>query len=58
MKAFLMRCSSGLTLPRGDGMTILANWRTAKIDTPVLIITARDAIANRVADSSGAVDIW
>lgn len=27
-----------LTLPRGDGMTILANWRTAKIDTPVLII--------------------
>ena len=45
-----------LTLPRGDGMTILANWRTAKIDTPVLIITARDAIANRVAGLNAGAD--
>ena len=37
-----------LTLPRGDGMTILANWRQQKIDTPVLIISARDQVQNRV----------
>ena len=34
-----------LTLPKGDGMTVLKNWREKHIDTPVLIITARDAIA-------------
>lgn len=45
-----------LTLPRGDGMTVLANWRAAKIDTPVLIITARDAIANRVAGLNAGAD--
>lgn len=45
-----------LTLPRGDGMTILANWRQQKIDTPVLIITARDAIANRVAGLNAGAD--
>lgn len=45
-----------LTLPRGDGMQILANWRKANIDTPVLIITARDAIANRVAGLNAGAD--
>lgn len=44
-----------LTLPRGDGMTILSNWRQ-HIDTPVLIITARDAIANRVAGLNAGAD--
>ncbi len=45
-----------LTLPRGDGMKILASWRKANIDTPVLIITARDAIANRVAGLNAGAD--
>ena len=46
-----------LTLPKGDGLEILKHWRANKIDTPVLIITARDAIANRVAGlNSGADD--
>lgn len=45
-----------LTLPRGDGMTILSNWRQQHIDTPVLIITARDAIANRVAGLNAGAD--
>lgn len=45
-----------LTLPRGDGMTILTRWRAAKIDTPVLIVTARDAIANRVAGLNAGAD--
>lgn len=45
-----------LTLPRGDGMDILADWRRQGVDTPVLIITARDAIANRVAGLNAGAD--
>ncbi|MFB6348838.1 response regulator [Moraxella sp. ZJ142] len=45
-----------LTLPKGDGMQVLANWRAKGIDTPVLIITARDAIANRVAGLNAGAD--
>ena len=45
-----------LTLPKGDGMTVLQNWRAKQIDTPVLIITARDAIANRVAGLNAGAD--
>lgn len=45
-----------LTLPNGDGMTVLANWRKKGIDKPVLIITARDAIANRVAGLNAGAD--
>lgn len=45
-----------LTLPKGDGMTLLKHWRDRHIDTPVLIITARDAIANRVAGLNAGAD--
>lgn len=45
-----------LTLPKGDGMTVLQNWRHKRLDTPVLIITARDAIANRVAGLNAGAD--
>ena len=45
-----------LSLPQGDGMTVLKNWRGKQIDTPVLIITARDAIANRVAGLNAGAD--
>lgn len=45
-----------LTLPEGDGMTVLQHWRAKQIDTPVLIITARDAIANRVAGLNVGAD--
>lgn len=45
-----------LTLPRGDGMNILANWRSQGLDTPVMIITARDAITNRVAGLNRGAD--
>lgn len=45
-----------LTLPKGDGMTVLKHWRDRHIDTPVLIITARDAIANRVAGLNAGAD--
>lgn len=45
-----------LSLPKGDGMQVLANWRQMGMDTPVLIITARDAIANRVAGLNAGAD--
>lgn len=45
-----------LSLPNGDGMTILQRWRQKNITTPVLIITARDAIANRVAGLNAGAD--
>lgn len=45
-----------LTLPKGDGMTLLTNIRNQGIHTPVLIITARDAIANRVAGLNAGAD--
>lgn len=45
-----------LGLPHVDGMTILAHWRQQKIATPVLILTARDAIDNRVAGLNAGAD--
>ncbi|QFU02642.1 Transcriptional regulatory protein QseB [Halomonas sp. THAF5a] len=35
-------------LPDGDGMTLLEEWRAAGIDLPVLILTARDAVSDRI----------
>ncbi|WP_392552358.1 response regulator [Orbus wheelerorum] len=46
-----------LTLPKKDGLTILKSWRQSGIVTPVLILTARDAIEQRVVGlQSGADD--
>jgi two-component system response regulator QseB len=38
-----------LGLPRKDGIDVLKSLRRAKIEVPVLIITARDAVADRIA---------
>ncbi len=38
-----------LGLPEIDGMGVLTTIRDAKIDTPVLIITARDGVKDRIA---------
>ena len=38
-----------LGLPRKDGLEVLKSVRRARSDVPVLIITARDAVADRVA---------
>ncbi|APE30118.1 DNA-binding response regulator [Halomonas aestuarii] len=35
-------------LPDGDGMTLLEEWRGADIDIPVLVLTARDAVSDRI----------
>lgn len=37
-----------LGLPEIDGMSVLETLRSAKIDTPVLVLTARDQIKDRV----------
>ncbi|MBE2894968.1 response regulator [Spirabiliibacterium falconis] len=37
-----------LTLPEMDGIDILRHWRAKHDDTPVLILTARDSIDQRV----------
>ncbi len=45
-----------LGLPEIDGMDVLAQWRRKGLDTPVLILTARDALANRVAGLNAGAD--
>lgn len=46
-----------LKLPDGDGSHLLSEWRNAHITTPVLVMTARDALADRLkALRSGADD--
>ena len=45
-----------LGLPDGSGRDFLSNLRREKNDTPVLIITARDEVASRVAGLDGGAD--
>ena len=45
-----------LGLPRKDGLSILRGWRTRGITVPVLIITARDAVTDRVAGLDAGAD--
>lgn len=45
-----------LGLPDIDGLTLLRKWRKQKIFTPVLIMTARDALEDRVAGLDAGAD--
>ena len=46
-----------LGLPRKDGLTVLGGWRRRGLTMPVLILTARDAVRDRVKGlDSGADD--
>ena len=45
-----------LGLPRRDGLAILKSWRSRAIEVPVLIITARDAVSDRVAGLDAGAD--
>lgn len=38
-----------LNLPDEDGIAILKGWREQGLDTPVLILTARDTLAQRIS---------
>ncbi|MBE0413640.1 response regulator transcription factor [Yoonia sp.] len=45
-----------LGLPQRDGLTVLKNWRAAGVDTPVLILTARDGWSERVDGLDAGAD--
>jgi two-component system response regulator QseB len=45
-----------LGLPRRDGLSVLRAWRSRGENVPVLIITARDAVADRVAGLDAGAD--
>jgi two-component system response regulator QseB len=45
-----------LGLPRIDGIDILAAWRREGLDVPVLVLTARDTLDDRVAGLQGGAD--
>jgi two-component system, OmpR family, response regulator QseB len=36
-------------LPDGDGLQLLEEWREEGVDVPVLVLTARDDVADRIA---------
>lgn len=45
-----------LGLPRQDGLTVLKRARARELDLPVLIVTARDAVSDRIAGLNGGAD--
>lgn len=45
-----------LTLPDDDGLNLLTKWRRKNIVTPVLILTARDAVPDRISGLSLGAD--
>lgn len=45
-----------LGLPRVDGMDVLASIRRAGIKTPVLVLTARDAVPDRIRGLNAGAD--
>jgi DNA-binding response OmpR family regulator len=38
-----------LGLPDGDGLELLKEWRESGLDTPILILSARDAVEDRIS---------
>src|SRR6188768_4483894 len=45
-----------LGLPRRDGLSLLKSWRAHNVTVPVLIITARDAVSDRVSGLDAGAD--
>ena len=45
-----------LGLPNLDGMEVLRAWRQTGANIPVLILTARDALPDRLAGLNGGAD--
>ena len=45
-----------LGLPRRDGLDVLKAMRARKDDTPVLVVTARDAVGDRIAGLDAGAD--
>jgi DNA-binding response OmpR family regulator len=45
-----------LMLPDGDGLDLLSTLRGRQIQTPVLVLTARDAVEDRISGLDGGAD--
>jgi two-component system, OmpR family, response regulator len=45
-----------LGLPGRDGLAILRSWRARGVHVPVVIVTARDAVADRIAGLDAGAD--
>jgi two-component system OmpR family response regulator len=45
-----------LMLPRVDGLTVLRELRGQGVNTPVLVLTARDAVSERIRGLEGGAD--
>lgn len=45
-----------LGLPQRPGLEVLANWRSVQVETPVLILTARDSWQEKVAGLQQGAD--
>ena len=45
-----------LSLPDGAGLDVLLRWRRAGVVVPIIIITARSALADRLAGLDGGAD--
>lgn len=45
-----------LGLPDADGLTLLREWRAQGLNVPILVLTARDAVADRVAGLQTGAD--
>ncbi|WP_336269691.1 MULTISPECIES: response regulator [Vreelandella] len=43
-------------LPDGDGLQLLAEWRQQGVNVPVLVLTARDTVRDRVDGLQGGAD--
>ncbi len=45
-----------LTLPDGSGFDLLARWRREGVRVPIIVITARSAVEDRLAGLDGGAD--
>lgn len=45
-----------LCLPDGEGLSLLSRWRQAGVDLPVIVITARSGLDDRLAGLEGGAD--
>jgi two-component system, OmpR family, response regulator QseB len=45
-----------LTLPDGSGFDLLARWRSAGVVVPIIVITARSAVNDRLTGLDGGAD--
>lgn len=45
-----------LSLPDGSGFDLLLRWRAAKVSVPIIIMTARSALDDRLAGLDGGAD--